>query len=255
MAILVKMDEVKKNRKVKNKFELNKIISVFIFILILFILKVLFEILGISNFFGDFGDIILILLSFFFTYIYLKKKYLVKEHKEKGFIRISKKNKEDYNIVPRGVLDLNDGNYILQNINFKINNRINHINLMVINNNGVFIIHNKKDEGELLGVEEDYKWNLNLNGKVKSIDNPIIEIKKEKEKIDNYLKGKGYNITVREIIYYEKENIDLKIKYREENFSIFKKTTEEELVNYIRKFKAFKKIDFEDVLEIILNMI
>lgn len=256
MAILVKMNEIK-NKQI-GKFELNKFSTVVTFLISMIIVKFIFELINkvftIYNLLGDFEDLVIIVLALILTYFYSKKRYLKKHHNDNGFIKLKREEASYENVIPKVLTNLNDDNYILKNLSFKGKKGINNIDTVIINKMGAFIIYIKNDKGIISGKLEENKWQLNLNGKIKKINNPILSVIKQKNRFEEYLKDNGYDIDVIPIIYYDNKEVEINVKFNVDEVAIFNESGDENLIEYINSYKSKININFEDVLEMILNI-
>lgn len=256
MAILVKMNEIKNKKRLK--FELNKFSTIFTFLINMVIVKFIFELVNkIFNIYillGDFEDLVIIILALISTYIYSKKRYLKKQYKDSSFTKLKIDNVLESNIIPKVLVNLNDENYILKNLSFKDRKGINNIDTVLINKIGAFIIYIKNDRGVITGNLEDSKWKLNLNGKVKKIQNPIFLAKKQRDRFKEYLKDNGYDINIIPIIYYNNKEIEVNLKYNVNEVAIFNGSGNENLIEYIKSYKSKNNISVEEILDIILKI-
>lgn len=259
MAILVNMDDLKNKKVSSNKFETNKLFLVVVFVISIFLVKLAFEFLknfiniNINNILGQFYDVVTILIALFITYIYAKKKYLKKEYFHKGFLDLSKKENKDIKLEPKILKKLGNDNYILKNISFSNKGGINHIETAVMNEKGIFIIYHKKDIGIISGDCSNDKWNLNYNGENKKVNNPIILLKSQKNRLQKYIKEKGYNIKVIGVLYYSSDDLILNIKNKENNIIAFSRSFDKEFLKYIENFKS-NNINFDEVIDVILEI-
>ncbi|MEG1003213.1 MAG: nuclease-related domain-containing protein [Clostridium sp.] len=256
MAILVKMDEVKSLNKEKEKFKLDKISAVIAFIISIFIVKLVLVIFSVGSLFGNFEDLFIIVAGLILTYAYLKRKYLRKEHTDKGFIKLVKDSEANIHnsIIPEELCILNDSNYILKNLSFKSPSGINYIHTAVINKDALFIIYIRNDRGEVSGSANDNKWTVDFEGIEKKVDNPISKVKKQELRLEEYLRKEGFIIDVKSIVYYANNDVSFNVKYDVNNVSIFNEDTANDLVNYINSYKGKMDVDFEGVLDIIIKV-
>ncbi len=259
MAILVDMKNLKHKKHEKNKFELNKLLSIIVFIISIFIVNLISEIIDsmidISSFFGEFYDLAIILVSLLVTYIYLKRKYINKDHNDKGFSKLKINRDENLDgTVPKILTKLDNSNYILKNLSFNNRKGVNHIDTLVINKSGIFIIYIRYDKGRINGNEEDNKWMLSNGKEDKKINNPIIIVNKQKDRLKEYLKELGYYIDVKSIIYYSDSDLKLNVRYNLSNVHIFDEVYKNEFVKYIEHYKGKIKIDPENLIDILLKI-
>ena len=256
MAILVKVDEVKNLNEEREKFKLNKFSAIIAFIISIFIVKLIFTLFRIDGLLGEFEDLLVLLISLLLTYIYSKRRYLIKEHTKKGFIKVLKEDddKSSNILLPEELHTLSDKNYIIKNLRFKNSGGINFIHTAVINKDAVFIIYIRNDMGDIKGSKSDNKWSVIFEGKKKKVDNPINIVKKQENRLREYLKREGFIIDVKSIIYYSNKDINFNIIYDEKEVSIFNEETAMDLVNYIKGYKGNNNVDFESVLDIIIKI-
>lgn len=251
MAILVDMNNLKEENK---KLNFNKFSIVIIFIISIFIVKLLFEV--ISSFFdmykvlGSYYDLIVILIALVLTYVYSKRKYLKKEYMTKGFIDLSKKKNESIKVEPSVLKRLGSKSYIVNNAKVSLRGGINYIDTICINEDGVFIIYDRKDKGVITGDYSGSKWEVENDFEVKKINNPKDIIENQIKKLDKYIKDLGYKIEVKGIVYYS-EYTELNIKGFNDNIKFFNTNKDEELINFVEKNRGKYKISFQEILDII----
>lgn len=259
MAILVDVKNLKYKKHEKNRFELNKLLSIIVFIISIFIVNLISEIIDsiidISSFFGGFYDLAIILVALLITYIYLKRKYINKEHYDKGFINLKKNGDKNLSgVVPEILTRLDNNNYILKNLSFNNKKGINHIDTLVINKSGIFIIYIRDDKGRINGNEEENKWTRSNDKEDKKINNPIIIVNKQKYRLKEYLKELGYNVDVKSIIYYVDNDLKLNIRYNLSDVYIFDEVSKNDFVKYIKNYKGKIKIDPENLIDVIIKI-
>lgn len=259
MAILVDAKNLKYKKHEKNKFELNKLVYIIVFIISMFIVNLISEIIDsvidISSFFGEFYDLAIILVSLFITYVYLRRKYINKEHTYKGFSKLKVgSDKNIIGVVPEILTKLNNNNYILKNLSFNNSNGINYIDTLVINKSGIFIIYTRYDKGKINGDEKENKWIVSNGKEDKKINNPIIIVNRQREKLKEYLKRLGYNIEIKSIIYYADRDLELNVKYNLSDVYIFEEIYKNDLISYIEHYKSKIKIDPEILVDKILKI-
>ena len=253
MAILIDVTNIKEEKLVR-KVELNKFSIIITFIIFIFIVKLLFEV--IDSFFyvykilDEYYDFTIILISLVLTYSYSKNKYLKKQQFKNGFIDLNKRKNKDIKIEPAVLRRLDNKNYILNNVKISLKSGINYIDTLCINDKGIFIIYSRNDNGIIRGNDFDNKWELENKFGFKKINNPIFILKKQMNNINEYIKEIGYNIKVRGIIYYF-EDTKLNIKLNNEDIKIFNKNTDGELIKYIEKTNSKHKISLSDILRIV----
>lgn len=259
MAILVDVNNIKDKNKENNKFELNKFVSVIAFIISIFIVNLILEIIDtiidISGFFGEFYDLVTILLALLLTYIYLRRKYISKKHDDKEFINLNKNSDKNLSeVVPEVLSNLDNNNYILKNFSFNSKKDINHIDTLVVNKSGVFVIYIRYDKGRINGNAKENKWILSNGNEDKKINNPIIVVNRQKERLKEYLIELGYNIDVKSIIYYVDNDLELNVRYSLSDVYIFNKISKDNLIEYIESYKGEIKMSSEDLIDIILKI-
>ncbi|MBY0756433.1 NERD domain-containing protein [Clostridium sardiniense] len=259
MAILVDVNNIKDKNKENNKFELNKFVSVIAFIISIFIVNLILEIIDtiidISGFFGEFYDLVTILLALLLTYIYLRRKYISKKHDDKEFINPNKNSDKNLSeVVPEVLSNLDNNNYILKNFSFNSKKDINHIDTLVVNKSGVFVIYIRYDKGRINGNAKENKWILSNGNEDKKINNPIIVVNRQKERLKEYLIELGYNIDVKSIIYYVDNDLELNVRYSLSDVYIFNKISKDNLIEYIESYKGEIKMSSEDLIDIILKI-
>lgn len=253
MAVLIDVNNIKEE-KVSRKLELNKFSIIITFIIFIFIVKLLFEVIDsffdIYKILDEYYDFTIILISLVLTYIYSKNKYLKNQHFKNGFIDLSKKKNKSIKVEPSVLKRLDNKNYILNNVKISLKSGINYIDTLCINDKGIFIIYSRNDKGIIRGNDFDNKWELENEFGFKKINNPIFILEKQINKLNEYIKEIGYNINVKGIIYYFEET-KLNIKLNNEDIKIFNKNTDEELIKYIEKLNSKYKISFSDILRIV----
>lgn len=257
MAILVDLKNLKHRKHEKSKFELNKFMSIIVFIISIFIVNLISEIIDsiidISSFFGEFYDLVIILVALLLSYIYLKRKYINKEHYSKGFIRLKKNSDKNLSeLVPEILTKLDNDNYILKDLSFN-QNGINHIDTLVLNKSGVFIICVRYDKGRINGNMKENKWILSNGKEDKKINNPIIIVNKQKDRLREYLMKLGYNIDVKSIIYYADNDLELNLRCNLESICIFNEISKGDFIKYIGYNKDKIKINPEELIDVILK--
>lgn len=96
---------------------------------------------------------------------------------------------------------LKDGDYLFRNVEFSYENRKAELDCVVVNRYGVFITEVKNYVGELSGKEDDGVWKkykYKRNGiYVKTVKNPIHQVKRQVYLLSKYLKSNGINVWVK----------------------------------------------------------
>lgn len=92
--------------------------------------------------------------------------------------------------------------YLLQNIEIEVDNRPAELDSVVVNRYGVFIFEVKNYKGTLEGNEEDYEWQKYStseagNTYMKTVKNPIKQVKREIYLLSEYLKRHGVRVWVK----------------------------------------------------------
>ncbi len=92
--------------------------------------------------------------------------------------------------------------HLLQNIEIEVDNRPAELDSVVVNRYGVFIFEVKNYKGTLEGNEEDYEWQKYStseagNTYIKTVKNPIKQVKREIYLLSEYLKRHGVRVWVK----------------------------------------------------------
>lgn len=127
--------------------------------------------------------------------VHKNKKVLITE-KERAGIRGEVRAAKIINNV------LESGDYLFQNIEIEVDNRPAEFDSVVVNKYGVFIFEVKNYKGTLEGDEDDYEWKKYSvseagNTYVKTVKNPIKQVKREIYLMSEYLKRHGVKVWVK----------------------------------------------------------
>lgn len=127
--------------------------------------------------------------------VHKNKKVLITE-KERAGIRGEVRAAKIINNV------LESGDYLFQNIEIEVDNRPAEFDSVVVNKYGVFIFEVKNYKGTLEGDEDDYEWKKYSvseagNAYVKTVKNPIKQVKREIYLMSEYLKRHGVKVWVK----------------------------------------------------------
>ena len=106
---------------------------------------------------------------------------------------------------------LRDGDVLLNNVEISFDGKPAELDSVVINNRGVFIIEVKNYSGILCGSEDDYEWIKSKtteagNEYVKTVKNPIKQVRRQVYVLANYLKQYGIDVWVEGYAYLVNKN-------------------------------------------------
>ena len=97
---------------------------------------------------------------------------------------------------------MRDGDVLLSNVKIRTEGRRTELDHVIVNRYGVFLFEVKNYSGTLSGNEEDYAWektHVSRGGKayVKSVKNPIRQVKRQIHLLSGLLKQNGFRVWVR----------------------------------------------------------
>ena len=96
---------------------------------------------------------------------------------------------------------LREGDYLFTNVSVSFEGKPAELDNVIINSYGVFIIEVKYYSGRLSGAEDDFEWtkvhvSRGGNPYVKTVKNPIKQVKRETYILANYLREYGVSVWV-----------------------------------------------------------
>lgn len=114
-----------------------------------------------------------------------------------------KGEKQTISIIER----LPDGYEALTSIPIQYDNQKTELDMVVIGENGVFIIETKNHKGTIYGSFDDYEFSQHKIGQkggeyTVPMKNPIKQVKRETWIISNYLKSKNINVWIQGIVFF-----------------------------------------------------
>ncbi len=106
---------------------------------------------------------------------------------------------------------LREGDVLLNNVEISFDGKPAELDSVVINNRGVFIIEVKNYSGVLFGSEDDGDWVKSKtteagNEYVKTVRNPIKQVRRQVYVLANYLKQYGIDVWVEGYAYLVNKN-------------------------------------------------
>lgn len=112
---------------------------------------------------------------------------------------------------------LDEDDVLLRNIEVVYENKEAELDNVIISKRGVFIIEVKNYRGELMGDEEDYDWQKRKetqgNVYVKTVHNPIKQVKRQVYILAKYLQYYGIDVWVEGYVYFLNGNSPIDNEY------------------------------------------
>ncbi|MBR5049368.1 MAG: NERD domain-containing protein [Erysipelotrichaceae bacterium] len=113
---------------------------------------------------------------------------------------------------------LNEEDVLLCNVEIIYDGMRTELDDVIVNSYGVFIVEVKYYSGELEGDENDREWtkyhmSSGYNVYVKSVRNPIIQLKREIHILANYLREQGFNVWVKGYVLLTEDNSPVASEY------------------------------------------
>lgn len=122
-----------------------------------------------------------------------------REWEEREQRQVGAKGEQEAWRLVQSVLRPND--HLLRNVAISYDDRRTELDLVVVNENGVFIIEVKNYKGTLLGKEDDFEWekisqSRGGNFYSKQVKNPIRQVKRQIYLLAHYLQSYGERVWV-----------------------------------------------------------
>lgn len=113
---------------------------------------------------------------------------------------------------------LREGDTLYNNVPVEYDGKMTELDNVVANKYGVFIIEAKNYSGVLSGGEDDYEWEQQKltdagNWYIKSVKNPIRQVKRQVYILANYLKYYGVDVWVEGYAYLVYSNSPVESPY------------------------------------------
>lgn len=166
-------------------------------------------------------------------------------------IRILKFGLEGEEEVLKSLIKLPKKYSILNDVLIVDKDKSSQIDFIVIGSNGIFIVESKHVKGTIKGnVDSTYlnkvKFTNGENSYSKKMYNPILQVLGHKKGLTKYLRTNGCYNNVIPIVYFSS---DAKIKIKSDKVALI--TKEQELLNYIKKYRQEATINSDKQKEII----
>jgi hypothetical protein len=119
---------------------------------------------------------------------------------------------------------LPDGYEAFTSIPISFDGNRTELDMVVVGENGVFIIETKNHNGTIYGSEDDYKFEQHKVGRkggeyTNTFRNPIKQVKRQTWILSNVLKNKNANAWVQGIVYFSNPNVETHISSK--NIPVF----------------------------------
>ncbi len=144
------------------------------------------------------------------------------------------------------MIDKND--VLLRNVSVTYEGKETELDNVIISKRGLFIIEVKNYNGELEGDEESYEWNkykFTRDGKVylKTVRNPIKQVKRQIYILGNYLRYYGIDIWINGYVYLLNSNSPVYSDYVLDNINEMDKVLHKKSERYLNKDTINKIIE------------
>ena len=144
------------------------------------------------------------------------------------------------------MIDKND--VLLRNVSVTYEGKETELDNVIISKRGLFIIEVKNYNGELEGDEESYEWNkykFTRDDKVylKTVRNPIKQVKRQIYILGNYLRYYGIDIWINGYVYLLNSNSPVYSDYVLDNIDEMDKVLHKKSERYLNKDTINKIIE------------
>lgn len=123
-----------------------------------------------------------------------------------------------------------DSDILLTNVTISYDGRVAELDNVIINEYGVFIVEAKNYAGMLYGTEDDYEWEKHKttpagNTYIKTVKNPIKQVKRQVYLLAKYLKSYGFDIWIDGYVILLRDNSPISseyiLSYNDNLFNVF----------------------------------
>lgn len=123
----------------------------------------------------------------------------------------------------KAVKKMSGDNTIFVNLPIRYKSGRSEVDMLIINKRGVIIIEVKNHSGTISGHWKAEKWTQQKfyrNGKTSSVemDNPIKQMRRQRDIVKSILNAAGEDVWVDTILYFSNPNVRLKLNLRESDY-------------------------------------
>lgn len=158
---------------------------------------------------------------------------------EKTLMKLSKKLK-------------NENVTVFYNLPIRYKRNRSELDMLIISESGILTVEVKNHSGTIFGNDNDDKWKqvkTYKNGKSTEIemDNPLKQIRRQREILKSILRSEGYDLWVDSVLYFSSPIVRLKLNLRSDSYVC---SSEEDLLKFIRNYKSKSPLSEDDIEKI-----
>lgn len=158
---------------------------------------------------------------------------------EKALMKLSKKLKGD--------------NVVFYNLPIRYKRNRSELDMLIISEKGILTVEVKNHSGVIHGNDNDDKWQqvkTYKDGKITEteMDNPLRQIRRQREILKSILRSEGYNdLWIDSILYFSSPIVRLKLNLKSDSYVT---NSEDDLLKFIRGYRSKTPLSTSDVEKI-----